>query len=125
MNIINELRSNSNLSAIAIELTSQLNEKELWGAWRTLTKLVKQQRPSNDNPIALARRAKGITISQLSEATGHSRSQIRNAEHGGSVNVHLAMRLSEVLEVSLADLFCTSQEGEATDNNRGAGNGVD
>lgn len=133
MNIINALRSHSDISAIAKELTSQLSEKELWGAWRKLTKLVKEQRPSNSNPIALARRKKGLTISQLSELTGHSRAQIRSAEHGGSVNVHFAMKLSEVLGVSLAELFQTSSEEQRDAEQRatngspthGVGHGVD
>lgn len=112
MNIINALRSNSNISAIAKELTSQLSEKELWGAWRKLTKLVKEQRPSNSHPIALARRAKGLTLSELSELVGYSRAQIRNAEHGGNVNVLFAMKLSEVLGVPLAELFQTPSKEE-------------
>lgn len=105
MNIINALQPETDLSAIAKELTSQLSEHNLWGQWRTLTKLVKEQRHSNSNPIAIARREKGFSIKQLSELTGHSLGQIRNAEHGGSVNVHLAMRLSEALGVPLAELF--------------------
>lgn len=122
MNIINVLQSNSNISAIANEVILQLNEKELWSAWRKLNKLVKEQRPTNVNPIALARRAKRITITQLSELTGYSRSQIRSAEHGGKVNVHLAMRLSEVLDVALAELFQTQSEVGYTAN--GECNGV-
>lgn len=105
MDIINAIQATTDVPAIAKRITNELNDKELWGAWRMLVKLVKKQRTLSTHPIALARRAKGLTLAQLSEQTGFSRAQIRNAEHGGNVNVRLAIQLSEILGVPLVELF--------------------